>query len=219
MEQAAVAFQFQARYIRLGELTATTRQLWVALHGYGQLAQYFSRKLEAVVPHGVCVLVPEGLSRFYLEDVHTRSQGGSQRVGASWMTRENREMDIVNYLNYLDTVFQKETQHLSSIPPVTVLGFSQGAATATRWVMHQSVNVDRLILWAGLLPHDMNFDEGKKLLARKQVIHVYGTDDPFVTDSRFSEMKVLAGRLAEVPTIIRFDGKHELHEPTLLSLV
>jgi len=218
MQECTASFSFQARYYRLGHLTPDTRQVWIALHGYGQLAQYFARKLEPLTYQNICVLVPEGLSRFYLEDVQTRSQGGSQRVGASWMTRENRLMDIHNYICYLDTVFQNETRHLEHVPPVTVLGFSQGAATATRWVMHQSVAISRLILWAGLLPHDMDFDKGRKLFAGKEVVHVYGTDDPFVTDSRFAEMKELAQRISDAPTVLRFEGKHELHEATLLSL-
>lgn len=218
MQEVKVTFEFDARYYRLGQLNSATRQLWIALHGYGQLAQYFARKLEPLTHQNICVLVPEGLSRFYLEDVQTRSQGGSQRVGASWMTRENREVEISNYLTYLDTLYRKETSHLADVPPVTVLGFSQGAATATRWAVHQPERINRLILWAGLLPHDLDFERGKDVFRNIRLVHVYGKEDPYVTDSRFIEMKNMAQQLSADPEIIHFDGKHELHESTLLSL-
>ena len=43
MEQQELQFGFKARYYRLGNLDATTKQLWFVLHGYGQLAQFFIR--------------------------------------------------------------------------------------------------------------------------------------------------------------------------------
>ena len=43
---------------------------------------------------GYTIIAPQGLHKFYLE-------GTSGRVGASWMTKENREDDIKNYLVYL----------------------------------------------------------------------------------------------------------------------
>ena len=36
-----IDFQFKARYYKLGELNANTKQVWWVLHGYGQLAQFF----------------------------------------------------------------------------------------------------------------------------------------------------------------------------------
>ncbi|MCZ8216519.1 MAG: phospholipase, partial [Cyclobacteriaceae bacterium] len=86
MNTHTISFQFKARYQTLGKLDANTRKVWFVLHGYGQLAEYFLRKFKSLEAQEIFVIAPEGLSRFYMEDVTRRSQGGSQRVGATWMT-------------------------------------------------------------------------------------------------------------------------------------
>lgn len=217
MEQHTIDFQFTGRYFKLGQISAETRAVWFVLHGYGQLAQYFLRKFKTLEEHGVCVIAPEGLSHYYLEDASARSKSGDTRVGASWMTRENRLNDIQNYLTYLDAVFRHEIGINKNLD-VTLCGFSQGAATASRWSLSSGIYFRRLILWAGILPPDMDFEMGKLLLKDKDVKVVYGSNDPFVSASRFGEMKALSEKLQIKPDEIVFEGGHEIHQPTLLSL-
>jgi predicted esterase len=216
MTEKKIQFTFQARYYKLGEITASTRQIWFVLHGYGQLAQYFVRKFKTLEDHNICVIAPEGLSRFYFEQV-TNSGRKNNRVGASWMTKEDRATDIENYLEYLDTVYQSEIG--SSKIPVTVLGFSQGSATASRWALNGKITFDRFILWAGILPPDMNFEAGHERFQGKEFHFVYGTQDPFLTDSRFNEMKELSGKLNADVLHHTFDGAHDIDENTLLKFV
>ncbi|MCU0418782.1 MAG: hypothetical protein MUC38_03920 [Cyclobacteriaceae bacterium] len=215
MKEHTINFSYRARYYVLGDLHSA-HTLWFVLHGYGQLAQYFIKKFEVLTRHGMVVVAPEGLSRFYLEDVATRSRGGSQRVGATWMTRENRLADIENYLTYLTTVYREVTAGCAL--RTTVLGFSQGAATAARWAVSGQVEFDKLILWAGLVPEDMDFDEGQRVLKTKEVIHVYGLEDPFITDERFAHMQQLAQRLHASPRWVPFRGAHDIDGPTLERL-
>lgn len=209
MEQQELQFGFKARYYRLGNLDATTKQLWFVLHGYGQLAQFFIQKFKVLEEAGICVIAPEGLSRFYLE-------GNGGRVGATWMTKENRLTDIENYINYLNEVFHKETSSISPLPPITILGFSQGAATVTRWLLNGKINANRLILWAGLLPPDMDFEKGNEILKFMEVVEVYGKHDPFITEETMQQVKELNEKLNLLPSIIEFDGKHELDNSVLL---
>jgi predicted esterase len=216
MQELQVAFNFNARYFKLGEINARTKAVWFVLHGYGQLAQYFIAKFKPLITEDICVIAPEGLSRFYLEDVNTRNQTGNNRVGATWMTRENRLMDIDNYLTFLDTVYQKEVPKNSSLP-VTILGFSQGAATASRWAVQSTIAYQSLILWSGIFPNDMDFEKSKEVLKTKTVSQVYGKKDPFLTDARIGEMKGLAEKLGVYSPPIIFDGGHEIHPETLLS--
>lgn len=217
MEQHELSFTCKARYYKAGDLNARTRQLFFVLHGYGQLAQYFIRKFNVLSQHDICVIAPEGLSRFYLEDVSSRMQSGNNRVGATWMTRENRLMDVENYIRYLDTLYQTETKGFPSIP-VTVLGFSQGAATASRWVTEGSVQFRRLILWAGIFPPDLNFESGRSL-KDKETLVVYGNQDPFLHDNRFTEMETISSKLGIHPTRITFEGGHDINSDTLLKFV
>lgn len=218
MKELTTEFNFKGRYFKLGEITPETKSVWFVLHGYGQLAQYFIPKFKTLTEHNICVIAPEGLSHYYMEDAVSRSKSGSTRVGASWMTRENRLLDIENYMTYLDSVFNLEIGMHKNLN-ITLLGFSQGAATASRWALSSSIYFNRLILWAGILPTDMNFEKGKELLKDKEFITVYGKNDPFLTESRFGEMKTLSDKLGISPAPIVFDGVHEIHEPTLLALV
>ena len=204
-----IDFQFKARYYKLGELNANTKQVWWVLHGYGQLAQFFVSKFKGLTEKGIYVIAPEGLSNYYL-------QGNEGRIGASWMTRENRLTDIENYVAYLNGIHHKEIGGRKI--KTTLFGFSQGAATAVRWAMNQQVEFDRLILWAGLFPPDINFEKGAELFKYKDVIEVLGKQDQFITEDRIQEMIKLNERLKINPKIIEFEGVHEINQEILMNL-
>lgn len=218
MNSNNININFKARYFSLGTLTKETKKVWFVLHGYGQLAEYFLRKFKSLESKEVYCLAPEGLSRFYLEDASKRSAGGSQRVGATWMTREDRLVDIDNYLHYLNSIYTHEIGNRTDLD-VTILGFSQGAATASRWVLDAKINFSRLILWAGMFPDDMDFKKGNSILATKKVQLVYGTNDPYLNDERLVLMHSLTNKLNVEAETITFSGVHELDEATLLSLL
>jgi predicted esterase len=217
MQQHHIKISFNARYFQLGEITQQTKAVWFVLHGYGYLAQYFLKKFEPLLEHGISVVAPEGLSKFYLEDVNSRVKSGNNRVGASWMTREDRMVDIENYIGFLNSVYNKV---ISSNPqkPVTLLGFSQGAATVSRWALNNSVAYNNLILWSGIFPDDMDFEKGKNLLKNKSVQTVFGNNDPFLTEARITEMKNLSAKLGITAPPIVFEGGHEIDRATLLKL-
>jgi len=215
--QKEVTFQFKARYFSSGEVTALIKNVWIVLHGYGQLAEYFIRKFDGIQSTDTVVIAPEGLSRFYLQDVTTRSQTGDTKVGATWMTKENRLTDIENYLNFLTEIYSIEIPE-NFKGKITLLGFSQGAATASRWATDTRITFNRLILWAGVFPTDMDFEKVGRLLQDKEVLEVYGTKDPFLTDTRLSEMMQLNQRLGITPQILTFDGQHELNAEVLKQL-
>lgn len=217
MEEKKVTFSFEARYYKSGTLGSDTRQVWIILHGYGQLAQYFIRKFQILNRQHICIIAPEGLSRFYLSELTDQGRKDN-KVGATWMTRENRQMDIDNYLAYLNAVAEKE---LAAFPrvPVTLVGFSQGCATVCRWAGEGKVKFDKLVLWAGLFPPDMDFKAGHDVLASKKTYMVAGDHDPFVTSERIKEFDELASRLAIQPEKIIFSGKHEIKEEILELLI
>ncbi|NOT74335.1 MAG: alpha/beta hydrolase [Cyclobacteriaceae bacterium] len=217
MEEKKVSFQFNARYYKTGILNNSTSQVWIVIHGYGQLAQYFIKKFQKLTEKDICILAPEGLSRFYLSDL-TQQGRPDNKVGATWMTRENRLMDIDNYLEYLDHVYETELKSFPNVK-VTLLGFSQGCATVCRWAAHGNIKFEKLILWAGLFPPDMNFDAGHKALTSKKTYMVVGDEDHFVTLERIAEFDTLAAKLNIQPEKITFKGKHEINEEILLQLI
>lgn len=210
-----VSFSFSGRYFTLGE-KASAKQIWFVLHGYGQLARFFLRKFGALENRGIFVIAPEGLSRYYLEDINHRIQSGTNRVGATWMTREDRLTDIENYLSFLNAVYAAEV-----IPetPITLLGFSQGAATASRWATEGRIQFERLILWGGILPPDLELPLANERLKSKETVFVKGTEDPFMNEARFAEMNQLSKKLGITPKIVKHPGGHDIDEATLLSIL
>lgn len=215
-----------ARYAVLGPEDGPVDEVWMACHGYGQLAPYFARHFEAVARPGRLVVVPEALSRFYLGDTAERARqpGRAHRVGASWMTREAREDDIADVVRYLDDVFVAACARADADPaavPVVGFGFSQGTATVTRWlalsplVARRPRRAERLVLWGGGLPHDLDWDANAGWLREAGVTLVAGDRDPFATPGRVIEQeKRLAA--AGIPHESRsFPGEHRLNDRVL----
>lgn len=193
-----IPVELSQRYYTSGLAIEQAAHVWICLHGYGYLAQYFGRKFE-VISDRVHLIFPEGNHRFYKE-------GTSGRVGASWMTKEDRLVDIENQKSYLDAVYA--ASGIEEAQEVTLLGFSQGAATASRWAAATDCRIDRLLLWSGVLPPDMSPMAMEKLDRIPDVRCVYGNEDPFMSKSDF--MQHLAQRHGQDYDLIEFSGGHDI---------
>ena len=139
-----------ARYWTLGDADGAVADVWFVLHGYKQLARRFLKRFAPIAGASRLIVAPEALSRFYVRSQPGR-HGPESVVGATWMTREDREVEIRDYVAYLDRL--AETVGVGEGAP-TILGFSQGVATATRWAVHGRVRPRRLILWGDVTPND-----------------------------------------------------------------
>ena len=174
-----------ARYAAVGAPGAA--ELWVVCHGYRQLARRFIREFQGIAGAERRIVAPEGLSRFYLDE-EGGPHGPEARVGATWMTREDRIAEIDDYVAYLDALAERESEQTDvgvrvSGPGrsrITALGFSQGTATVARWAVQGRTRIDRLILWGGGLPHDLDVAAARERLQGVRVALVYGAEDPFV---------------------------------------
>ncbi|PJJ60121.1 alpha/beta hydrolase [Hymenobacter chitinivorans] len=202
-----------ARYYQAGELSVATRRVWFVCHGYGQLAAYFIRHFQRLnqADPATVIIAPEGLSRFYLN-------GTSGRIGATWMTREDRLAEIEDYVAYLNQLARAVLAECGPAAQVTVLGFSQGAATVSRWLARASFRPARLILWAGAFPPDMDFTVASHLLRQLPVTLVCGTQDEFIDDTALTQQRDFLQKLGVEPDIIRFEGRHELNATVLDGL-
>ncbi|MEZ4422546.1 MAG: hypothetical protein R3E98_04000 [Gemmatimonadota bacterium] len=154
---------------------AEARDAWIVLHGYRQLAGRFLRRFAPLVDQGVRVVAPEGLSRFYLDD-DGGPHGPEARIGATWMTREDRDAEIRDYVRYLDRVWQERLP--AAVERVTVLGFSQGVHTAARWLSFGRGAPARLVLWGAGLPGDLDLDAVQPRWREVDVVLVHGASDP-----------------------------------------
>lgn len=200
-----------ARYYTAGGEGGDPREVWFVLHGYGQLAEGFLLEFDGVAASERRIVAPEGLSRFYLES-------GSGPVGASWMTRRGREEEIDDYVRFLDSVYASLFGNLSPETKVHVLGFSQGAATAFRWAAYGVSRFDRLTLWAGGVPPDVDLAECRSRLEGLELTLVVGTRDRYLDEAGVArETERLVG--AALPhRVVRFEGGHRLDSETLSRL-
>src|SRR6267378_3261858 len=205
-----------ARYHTLGAPGPGTREVWVVCHGYGQLASRFLEKLRVLDDGTRYLVAPEGLSRFYLSESPTE-----RRVGASWMTREDRLAEIDDYVPYLDAVYADVFGSLARAQvTLHALGYSQGASTVSRWAAMGNAQIDRLTLWGGEFPPDLDLtlDTVVNRLRAARMALVYGRSDEYITPK---VVQTITARLRQhgIPfTEIPFDGGHELNEAVLRTL-
>jgi predicted esterase len=192
-----------------------TRELWVCCHGYGQLALSFANALEALADDARVIVAPEALSRFYLDDPAKR-HGPDSPVGASWMTREDREREIADYVEYLDLVASTVSKDCGGGDPrLVALGFSQGVATACRWTALGRARVRHLVMWGGTVPPDLPADRGDQVFRGASLIMVAGRQDQLLpVHAMDREHRALAGRGLTAELMIH-EGGHSLNTETL----
>jgi predicted esterase len=214
MHEHRVTVARSARYFTLGG--PEPREVWFACHGYGQLAARFLEKLRVLDDGGRCLVAPEGLSRFYLSERTTE-----RRVGASWMTREDRLAEIADYVRYLDAVYDDVFARCDRARvTVHALGFSQGAATVSRWTAMGKARIDRVVLWGGEFPPDLDLtrsDFAQRLRAARLTL-VYGRSDAYITPKVLAAVTERLEAHAIPYRGISFDGGHELQDAVLQDL-
>lgn len=98
---------------------------------------------------------------------------------------------------------------------ITLLGFSQGAATASRWLVESSLKVDRLLLWAGMFPPDLDHAKAHEKLAKSENYLVVGSKDPYVNASSMEQHHKICTALGIYPQVKQFEGGHEINQDLL----
>ncbi|AXE16473.1 phospholipase [Runella rosea] len=212
MQEHHLQVKRTARYFTLGTLNERTKQVWFVLHGYGQLAQFFIKKFDVLNDSQTVIVAPEALSRFYL-------QGVSGRVGATWMTKEERAYEIDDYIFYLNQLYDTllEERNPNNIQ-INMLGFSQGNATLLRWLNNGHVRYDRVVIWAGFFGNGIADVIAPAKLSNVPTTLVYGTQDEYLVqvdlDKYEADIKTDIPHLA----VVTFDGKHTIDREVLKNL-
>ncbi len=199
-----------ARYSQLGECGPDTKRVWFVLHGYGQLSSFFIKHFENQADATTCVIAPEGLSRFYLD-------GKWDRVGATWMTKEDRLHEIEDYLQYLDGLYQTTVGQLKHTPEIILLGFSQGTATAWRWAMKGMIKPNQFILWAGGPATDA-MDKTEEKLKDTGLHFVLGDADEYITLPNAQKQLLSLQQIKPDAKLWTFQGTHCIDPETLTAI-
>lgn len=199
-----------ARYYTIGADNGG-RSVWFVCHGYAQLAERFVREFEPIADEAM-IVAPEALSRMYI-------RGSNGVVGASWMTHEDRLAEIADYVRYLDMVYSRTISEETG--NVTVLGFSQGTATASRWLVSGRARADRLILAGGLLAPDAEAGlcaPASTALRDTSIVYAIGDTDALVDRGELARQREALAAAGHETRLVTFAGGHRIDAATLRTL-
>lgn len=210
--------QRRVRFAVLEPHERPATEIWFALHGYHQLAHRFLRSFRPIHEGARCIVAPEGLHRHYIDH-------GSRKVGASWMTSEDRLTDIEDYVGYLDrlhahilAVESRRTPGASAPPRIVGLGFSQGVHTLCRWFAFGRARLDRAILWGATVPPDLDLREHGETLSAADLHLVVGDEDEYYDRAATDAHETRLRQAGVAFTSHTFPGGHRLDADTLRHL-
>lgn len=205
-----------ARYFTLGPEQGEVAELWVVLHGYAQLAGRFLRDFAPLDDGRTLVVAPEALSRFYLETTLEGRHG--QVIGATWLTREDREAELGDHLRYLDSLVGHLLDGFGSWRPrLSILGFSQGSVLAARWVAEGGRRPERLVLWGTPLARDVPPARLAAALGATPVCFTAGDRDPYAPPETIEASAEALRELGTAVEVRRFSGGHTIDPAALLA--
>ena len=213
-----------ARYYMIGAPSGHVRDVWIVCHGYAQLAAQFAEPFRALADEARIVVVPEALSRFYVAASDAGYHGAAVPVAASWMTREDRDVEIDDIVTYLDTLAERVVELLAthgvsrSEIRLNVLGFSQGAAAASRWAARGAIAVDRLVVWGSGIPSDVNIRAMAERRSGFRVDVVYGLRDKLLAGPAIEAQRAMLEAAGVLYRVRTFDGGHVLNRVLLREI-
>ena len=197
------------KYSQLGEFSEKTNTVWIVLHGYGMLSEYFIKKFECILNDSTVVIAPEGSNRFYLENNY-------YRVGASWMTKLDKEKDIEDNISFIQTLYSNSVDKIGHTNfKLNTLGFSQGGATLVRWIMSNSTTIDSLILWGSDIPKDCLIEEKKSRWNSIDVKLVIGNQDEYINEENKQKVIDLINSFGLKYKLVEYEGNHKIIEKEL----
>lgn len=214
MEPTITKLQIQrtAHIAELGNDITKAKQIWMVLHGYGQLANRIIRKFDKLNLNDIYAIAPEGLNKFYWHDEN-------RTPVATWMTKHERQDEIDNYLAYLDEVYDTMVVPHLDHAKFNILGFSQGTATMWRWVTHRQPQLSKLIQWAGEFPPEPDYKSQTEYLDGIDLKYIYGKQDKFI-NGPFG--KKIFKQIDDQPfdiEIVNYEGEHRIDRDVLASVI
>jgi Predicted esterase len=173
------------------------------------LSEFFIKKFECILNDSTVVIAPEGSNRFYLESNY-------YRVGASWMTKLDKEKDIEDNISYIQTLYSNIVDEIGHTNfKLNTLGFSQGGATLVRWIMSNSINIDSLILWGSDIPKDCLTEEKKSRWNSIDVKLVIGNQDEYINEENKQKVIDLISSYGLKYELVAYKGSHKIIEKEL----
>lgn len=170
--------------------------LLVAFHGYAQSADETLAEVRSIPGASAWTVASvQGLHRFYNRN--------SEKVIASWMTRQDRDDAIADNVAYVDRAIDA----VGAQGPIVFVGFSQGASMAYRAAVLGSHRAAGVIALGGDIPPEVK--SGELLRPWPAVLIGVGERDTWFTPAKAeADAAILAAQ--QVPhEIVRCASGHE----------
>ena len=211
VQEKDVVYSNRNTYATLNSLTEKTKYVWLVFHGIGFLSRYFLRYFSDFSMEEHYFIAPQAPSKYYLN-------GEYKHVGASWLTRENTLVEKDNVMAYLDKVW--ESENIPEQSKLIIFGYSQGVSIATRFLAHSRIIPEKLILYSGGVPEELNSEDFNFLSKDIEITFIYGEQDPYLNPQRMEHEQVkLNTMFGDKYGLMPFEGGHELKKEILHTFI
>lgn len=213
MKELSVSYTHTNTYSTLNTFTQKTKNVWFVFHGMGYLSKYFINYFKDLDPTENYIIAPQASSKYYQDKKF-------KYVGASWLTKENTELEKENVLRYIDQVWKTESaQWKDQKANIILMGYSQGVSIVTRWAASRKVECAHLLLHSGAIPKELKPKDFEYLSPNTPVTYLYGDKDEYINEARKTEQQLKGSELFGDRLIIEaFDGIHEVNTSFLNTL-
>lgn len=202
-EEHTIAVASHGRYLVAppgnSEAATAGAPLLVGFHGYAEDAAIQLDRLRSIPGASRWLIVSiQGLHAFY--------RGRSSDVVASWMTRQNRDLMIVDNLQYVSAVIDEVRRLWHPATPTVFAGFSQGVAMAFRAAATGPHQPTGIIALGGDVPPELATES----LARiREALIGRGEQDDWYTPQKFADDEARLRAAGTNVVVTTFDGGHE----------
>jgi predicted esterase len=198
--ERTIAAATHGRYLVLpAAVDAGPAPVLIGFHGYGEGAEQQLERLRTIPSIGAWTVVSvQALNRFY--------ERRSDKVVASWMTRQDRELAIADNLAYVTSVLDAEWTARLGSRHVVFAGFSQGVAMAFRAAAVSPHPVGGVIAVGGDIPPEL---DRSALACLGDVLLCRGARDNWYTAQKFEQDQARVRDAVVGLTALQFDGGHE----------
>lgn len=193
--QAQVHGRYFVRPSRSG-----TGDLWlVGFHGQGQTADEFLTSLERI-PRGPAWLVAS------VQGLHRHYAGRPQRIAATWMTSQDRELAIGDNVGWVNAVLDRIEHEFGAPRAIVFAGFSQGVAMAYRAGLLGRRPCAAIVAACGDVPPELRDQAARDWPI---VLGATGSSDAWYTPARLEDdIEHLRARGCDARMLV-FEGGHE----------
>ena len=211
MEKKKISVSKTARYFQAGSISNKTKNIWFVFHGYGMLGEFFIKKFESLVDSETIIIAPEAISRFYLNNKY-------ERVGASWITKVDKDDDIIDNSNFLNQLYNKLISQIGHEQiNLNILGFSQGGSTACRWALNEKFNINSICFWGSDIPKECLTEKYRNRLNTMKISIIIGKKDTLIPLEYREKFRDLIDDYGLNYSLVEYDGDHRIIENVLID--